>query len=634
MLSRAAFYLILALFFLGRIQAGRRATAKEDPILERHDRLRLTAEIQRVTKTALRIGEARSRPKASIEIPHATERAITQERLVAAHKAAKLICNGFAASTEIPQNPSIPRFNQAEDKPSNPSPGQDPVKKWPVPEATSLKEADKLIRDIFREEFTKVLPSDVKRLALKLMEQEHATQGDPKSIFALLREARDLAASIAEVDISFKAIARLDELFIIDAIGMKAQVLDVATRRAETPELSKAVLTAFFAVVDEAIGQEKFEVAKSILLKADAFAKTSKQLSQMILSKSRLAEIDRLQKVAMDLKAAERTLLEKPDDPGANLIVGKHLCFTKGDWKEGLSRLAMGSDANLKGIAQRELSKPDKTDTQVELGDMWFGLASKSPAPPEKRSMLERAQFWYEQAFPSLMGLSKLKVEKRLADIKREVSDLHPSVPAQGLVGQWFLDEGYGTSVIDSSGYGNKGTLNGGVEWVRGAAGSVLSFDGRTGYVTLGVNNMPAVNAPKTIAWAHQVGSNPVPDSVILALSSNAPVTAVTIGYHESGKIVVWSYGGTPILSCSPPTPKEWHNFAYTYDGNIHRLYADGKLANTSTSGVQTGACKQLELGRWWEGSIQYFSGYIEDVRIYSRPISEQEVQALIRHRK
>jgi hypothetical protein len=145
---------------------------------------------------------------------------------------------------------------------------------------------------------------------------------------------------------------------------------------------------------------------------------------------------------------------------------------------------------------------------------------------------------------------------------------------------------------------------------------------------------MPDINAPKTIAWALQVAANPVPDGVFVALSTDKPVNCVTLGCRESTKIALWGYGGAIIVSAPVPPAKEWHSFAYTYDGTTHRLYADGKMAGSSTAPAQVGPCKTAELGRWWEGSVQYYLGSLDDVRIYSRALSEQEIQALVRRKK
>ena len=56
-----------------------------------------------------------------------------------------------------------------------------------------------------------------------------------------------------------------------------------------------------------------------------------------------------------ELREAQATLAKDPKDPQANLVVGRYLCFTKGDWKKGLPLLALGSDETLKGLAEQEL---------------------------------------------------------------------------------------------------------------------------------------------------------------------------------------------------------------------------------------------------------------------------------------
>ncbi len=46
------------------------------------------------------------------------------------------------------------------------------------------------------------------------------------------------------------------------------------------------------------------------------------------------------------------------------------------------------------------------------------------------------------------------------------------------LVGWWRLDDGSGTTAIDSSGNGNDGTINGDPKWVDGKVGGALEMDG------------------------------------------------------------------------------------------------------------------------------------------------------------
>ncbi|MHC4582445.1 MAG: hypothetical protein ACYS14_13400, partial [Planctomycetota bacterium] len=46
------------------------------------------------------------------------------------------------------------------------------------------------------------------------------------------------------------------------------------------------------------------------------------------------------------------------------------------------------------------------------------------------------------------------------------------------LVGWWKLDDGSGTTAIDSSDSGNDGTLQGDPQWVAGKVGGALECDG------------------------------------------------------------------------------------------------------------------------------------------------------------
>jgi predicted GH43/DUF377 family glycosyl hydrolase len=53
-----------------------------------------------------------------------------------------------------------------------------------------------------------------------------------------------------------------------------------------------------------------------------------------------------------------------------------------------------------------------------------------------------------------------------------------------GAVGYWEFDEASGTTLIDSSGNGNTGTVHG-AQWVQGISGNALSFDGVNDYVSI-----------------------------------------------------------------------------------------------------------------------------------------------------
>jgi len=73
-----------------------------------------------------------------------------------------------------------------------------------------------------------------------------------------------------------------------------------------------------------------------------------------------------------------------------------------------------------------------------------------------------------------------------------------------GLVAWWRLDDGSGTTAIDSSGSGNDGTLNGGAQWVDGQIAGALEFNGSNSYVA--APHIPFDSRSFTIAmWINPV---------------------------------------------------------------------------------------------------------------------------------
>ena len=75
----------------------------------------------------------------------------------------------------------------------------------------------------------------------------------------------------------------------------------------------------------------------------------------------------------------------------------------------------------------------------------------------------------------------------------------------------------------------------------------------------------------------------------------------------------------------------QFHFFAFvSRSDNIHECYVDGSLLLTSTtSKTLPSDLSQVNIGRWGGSGSQYFSGGIDDVRVYTRPLSVSEIQAL-----
>jgi hypothetical protein len=76
-----------------------------------------------------------------------------------------------------------------------------------------------------------------------------------------------------------------------------------------------------------------------------------------------------------------------------------------------------------------------------------------------------------------------------------------------------------------------------------------------------------------------------------------------------------------------------WSLLVSTWDGNRYKQYLNGDLLldiNTLNAGsIDDCPGGELKIGRWWSSDLSYFKGKIDDVRIYNRALSDEEVLEL-----
>jgi WD40 repeat protein/tRNA A-37 threonylcarbamoyl transferase component Bud32 len=343
--------------------------------------------------------------------------------------------------------------------------------KLPEPSADGQAKAEAVIKETFRKDYEKKTAADATALAVRLMEVARSTADKPAERFVLLREARDLAAHAGDAKTAFKAIEELARGYTVNSFDMKALVLEKAAPSAVTLPAARSVVEPYLALVEEAVAGDNYETALRLLAQADAVAhKVSAGLSLLAQVEARAKAVRELQAAFESIKAQAITLKMKPDDPEANLAVGKFQCLVKGDWDKGLPLLAAGSDAGLKELARSDLAKAEDPDAKVKLGDAWWRVAEEGPAD-SKRNMQRRAYFWYEQAVVSLTGLTRTKVENRMKELEAW-SGFNPPEP----VGPVRTFEGH-TDVVRSAALSRDGRLA-----LSGGADKVLRlWDVRTG---------------------------------------------------------------------------------------------------------------------------------------------------------
>jgi parallel beta-helix repeat protein len=209
-----------------------------------------------------------------------------------------------------------------------------------------------------------------------------------------------------------------------------------------------------------------------------------------------------------------------------------------------------------------------------------------------------------------------------------------------GLVGQWNLDEGTGTTAADSSGDGDTGYLHNSPTWTSGVSGKALKFNGSNNYVQMNDNSVlsPLTSSGEmTIAAWVNLGQRPSTSGqgrTPFLAKGTANNWEYALYAYSNGQIgfTTWQLNGNSYGEAkggSLPL-NQWHLLVATAKkGQFVRVYMDGNLVGQTTtlSGSPGNGSSPLYLARRGDG--QYTNTVLDGVRIYNRVLSLSEIQAL-----
>ena len=195
-------------------------------------------------------------------------------------------------------------------------------------------------------------------------------------------------------------------------------------------------------------------------------------------------------------------------------------------------------------------------------------------------------------------------------------------------IAHWKLDETDGLIACDSAGELD-GTVHGGPLWQPedGIVGGALEFDGGD-YVSISSFMSTAESSLSVFAWIK--GS--MPGQVIISQKGRSDWLLADA--TEGGLMTELEFlgmSGVPLYSHAVITDGNWHHVGLAWDGSNRILHVDGVEVVSDKcekgrlfGGLQIGAGKNLDIGTFW-------SGLIDDVRIYNRALSAAEIKALAR---
>ena len=166
---------------------------------------------------------------------------------------------------------------------------------------------------------------------------------------------------------------------------------------------------------DKAIQQDDYDSGQLMLNTLVSVGKASKDRSVLQDSVSRRTDIQAAMTAFRASRGAGETLKKSTNDPDAAYAVAVYLAYYKGKWDAALPLFAKVGTEPIKTAAAMEGASPTDAKKQMEVGDIWWSISDTERVPLAQKQIRLHAGVWYSKSLPSLTGLEKAKVEKRLS---------------------------------------------------------------------------------------------------------------------------------------------------------------------------------------------------------------------------
>ena len=195
------------------------------------------------------------------------------------------------------------------------------------------------------------------------------------------------------------------------------------------------------------------------------------------------------------------------------------------------------------------------------------------------------------------------------------------------LVAHWPLDESEGIYAADSVS-SNDAILIGGAVWQpdSGQIGGALQLNGVDGYAIAGAALNPADGPFSIFTWIN----GGAPGQVVVSQQFESNWLATDAEGNLMTELKCTGRSAVPLFSETVITDGQWHRIGLVWDGSNRTLYVDGvAVANDTQPGLE-GSQMGLFIGtgKGMEPNT-FFSGLIDDVRIYNVALKAEEIAAI-----
>ena len=200
----------------------------------------------------------------------------------------------------------------------------------------------------------------------------------------------------------------------------------------------------------------------------------------------------------------------------------------------------------------------------------------------------------------------------------------------EGLVSYWTLDKAdIKGGVVKDIQDGNDGAIKGNPKEVEGKIKEALSFDGAADHIVAPSNdNLNFGTGDFTVcAWAKTTATTGRwAQRQDIAGKGDPSVSGYALS-ADSNMAFFWIGGAGEVPGKSPINDGSWHYLVGVRKSSDCFLYVDGKQEGKSTNSENVSTTIDCIIAKHPTKSESYFAGAIDEIRIYNRALSEDEVK-------
>ena len=200
-------------------------------------------------------------------------------------------------------------------------------------------------------------------------------------------------------------------------------------------------------------------------------------------------------------------------------------------------------------------------------------------------------------------------------------------------VAVWLFEEGSGKTVRDASGNGHVGKITGSLKWVKAKFGTGLEFPGDDGgYIVVDSTKKLELETLSIEAWVKVKEPTGKWQGIVCKQQAGCTNRNYGIWVQKDQKVLhaqIGANGGCRfnMNGTSEITDNNWHHLAFTYDGEMGRVYVDGELETEKPNAVTFQSDDTITIGVPNENNPGGLQGVIEEIRISNIARTQEEIK-------